>query len=171
MMFFTVFVAAMAAVSVEAGVMKQEQQLQQLQLDHDDVDWRPHLPASFRTGFSRPIDNSPLVENSQIIFTNEEVLKKPVKSGEKKEAYIQNASEKASSQQHHRRSKRFLLPKQKYRVVAVPLSVFNFLGFLPVRIPGLPFHNDLPSPDYNPYRTTHEVPLRVRRRRLQHKKY
>lgn len=65
----------------------------------------------------------------------------------------------------HRRHKRFILGN-KLRSIAVPLSVFNFLGFLPVRVPGLPYHNDLPSPDYSHYDTTYEIYIPRRRRRF-----
>lgn len=59
----------------------------------------------------------------------------------------------------HSRQKRFIVGS-KLRTIAVPLSIFNFLGFLPVRVPGLPYHNDLPSPDYSYYNTIHELPKR-----------
>lgn len=67
---------------------------------------------------------------------------------------------------HHKRQKRFTF-KNKLRSIAVPLSVFNFLGFLPVRVPGLPYHEDLPSPDHSYYNTMHEVyiPQHYRRRK------
>ncbi|MPC49610.1 hypothetical protein E2C01_043418 [Portunus trituberculatus] len=69
------------------------------------------------------------------------------------------------STQAHTRQKRYTL-KYKIRSIAVPLSVFNFLGFLPVRVPGLPFHNDLPSPDYSHYETKYDVYVpRYRRRK------
>lgn len=62
---------------------------------------------------------------------------------------------KRSKKTHHRQ-KRFISPK-KLRIIAVPLSVFNFLGFLPVRVPGLPYHRDLPPPDYTYYNTQYEI--------------
>ena len=69
------------------------------------------------------------------------------------------------SKKGHKRQKRYTL-KYKLRSIAVPLSVFNFLGFLPVRVPGLPYHNDLPSPDYSRYNTKHDVFVpRYRRRK------
>ncbi|KAK4323975.1 hypothetical protein Pmani_005362 [Petrolisthes manimaculis] len=73
---------------------------------------------------------------------------------------------------HHKRQKRFTF-KNKLRSIAVPLSVFNFLGFLPVRVPGLPYHNDLPSPDYSYYNTMHEVyvPQHYRRRKGYYRYY
>ncbi|XP_050713064.1 uncharacterized protein LOC126996549 [Eriocheir sinensis] len=65
----------------------------------------------------------------------------------------------------HRRQKRYTI-KHKLRSIAVPLSVFNFLGFLPVRVPGLPYHNELPSPDYGHYETKYDVYVpRYRRRK------
>jgi len=171
-MLLAVIVAAIATISVEArGIQPQEKQQQQqnqdLQPGADSVDWRPHLPTSFRTGFSKPIEHGHMSEESPI---SEVVSVTPVKSVKKK-AYIQKTLAKKSSQQHHSRSKRFLPPKQKWRAVGVPVSVFNFLGFLPVRIPGLPFHKDLPSPEYQTYRTTHEMPLRRRKWRGWFKKY
>ena len=69
------------------------------------------------------------------------------------------------STQAHKRQKRYTL-RYKIRSIAVPLSVFNFLGFLPVRVPGLPYHNDLPSPDYARYETKYDVYVpRYRRRK------
>ncbi|XP_063886072.1 uncharacterized protein LOC135114220 [Scylla paramamosain] len=71
----------------------------------------------------------------------------------------------SDSTQAHKRQKRYTL-KYKIRSIAVPLSVFNFLGFLPVRVPGLPYHNDLPSPDYSRYETKYDVYVpRYRRRK------
>lgn len=72
---------------------------------------------------------------------------------------------KNSRDKPHRRQKRFILGN-KLRTIAVPLSVFNFLGFLPVRVPGLPYHNDLPSPDYSYYNTMYEIYVPRRRRRF-----
>lgn len=72
---------------------------------------------------------------------------------------------KDSKKNVHRRQKRYTL-KTKLRSIAVPLSVFNFLGFLPVRVPGLPYHNELPSPDYGHYETKYDVYIpRYRRRK------
>lgn len=177
MMLLVVFVAAMATTLVEARAMEQQKQQQQhqlqqqhqdnqeFQIDHDSADWRPHLPTGFRTGFSRPIEHGLIVNKSPIAITDDEVSRKPVKNG-KKNNYIKYTSEKTLSQQPHSRSKRFWLgPKQKLRSVAVPVSIFHFLGFLPLQIPGLPYHTDLPNPDRYPYQTTHDIPLRVKRRR------
>ncbi|XP_063598851.1 uncharacterized protein LOC134775302 [Penaeus indicus] len=58
----------------------------------------------------------------------------------------------------HSRQKRFLSKVGKLRTIVVPLSIFNFLGFLPMRVPGLPYHNELPPPDYTYYNTIHELP-------------
>ncbi|CAL4221096.1 unnamed protein product [Meganyctiphanes norvegica] len=112
----------------------------------------------------------PMLEESPIVLTDDELSITPVKNTKKK-AYIQKISSKELSQEYNSRSKRFLPPKEKVRAIAVSFSIFNFLGFVPALIPGLPFHIDLPSPDAYPYRITHEVPLRVRRRRRQHKIY
>lgn len=56
---------------------------------------------------------------------------------------------------HYRRQKRHTF-RTKLRSIVVPLSVFHFLGFLPMRVPGLPYHNDLPSPDYYYYNTMYD---------------
>ncbi|CAL4124734.1 unnamed protein product, partial [Meganyctiphanes norvegica] len=181
MLLITVLAAAMATILVEGRALQQnpqppqhQQQQQQLNLDlhpdHDSVNWRPHLPTGFRTGFSKPIDHGPMLEESPIVLTDDELSLTPVKNAKKK-AYIQKISSKELSQEYNSRSKRFLPPKEKVRAIAVSFSIFNFLGFVPALIPGLPFHIDLPSPDAYPYRITHEVPLRVRRRRRQHKIY
>ncbi|XP_047484721.1 uncharacterized protein LOC125036272 isoform X2 [Penaeus chinensis] len=58
----------------------------------------------------------------------------------------------------HSRQKRFLSKVGKLRTIVVPLSIFNFLGFLPMRVPGLPYHDELPPPDYTYYNTIHELP-------------
>lgn len=60
----------------------------------------------------------------------------------------------------HSRQKRFLTKTGKLRTIVIPLSIFNFLGFLPMRVPGLPYHSELPPPDYTYYNTIHELPQR-----------
>jgi len=55
----------------------------------------------------------------------------------------------------------------KLRNVALPLSIFHYLGFLPMRIPGMPYHIDPGLPDYTPYEPYNklgykETPLRNR---------
>ncbi|XP_066980359.1 uncharacterized protein [Macrobrachium rosenbergii] len=63
----------------------------------------------------------------------------------------------------HHRQKRFVTP-YKLRLIAVPVSIFNYLGFLPIKIPGLPYHDELPPPDYTYYNTMHDLrtPERVK---------
>ncbi|KAF2364224.1 hypothetical protein FHG87_005018 [Trinorchestia longiramus] len=45
------------------------------------------------------------------------------------------------------RKKRFI----SLRNVALPLSIFHYLGFLPMRVPGVPYHIDPGLPDYTVY--------------------
>ncbi|XP_018009111.1 uncharacterized protein LOC108666706 [Hyalella azteca] len=45
------------------------------------------------------------------------------------------------------RQKRFLT----LRTIAVPLTIFHYLGFLPMRVPGVPYHEDPGLPDYQVY--------------------
>lgn len=79
--------------------------------------------------------------------------------------YAVTTPRRKDNKKSHKRYKRYTL-KHKLRSIAVPLSVFNFLGFLPVRVPGLPYHNDLPSPDYRKYNTKYDVYIpRYRRRK------
>lgn len=80
--------------------------------------------------------------------------------------YAATANRRSDSKKNvHKRQKRYTI-KQKLRSIAVPLSVFNFLGFLPVRVPGLPYHDELPSPDYGQYETKYDVYVpRYRRRK------
>ncbi|XP_068219784.1 uncharacterized protein [Palaemon carinicauda] len=61
-----------------------------------------------------------------------------------------------SSDNQHHRQKRFIHP-YKLRLIAVPVSIFNYLGFLPIKIPGLPYHDDLPPPDYTYYNTVQDL--------------
>ncbi|XP_064094986.1 uncharacterized protein LOC135207263 [Macrobrachium nipponense] len=56
----------------------------------------------------------------------------------------------------HHRQKRFVTP-YKLRLIAVPVSIFNYLGFLPIKIPGLPYHDELPPSDYTYYNTMHDL--------------
>ncbi|KAL7641137.1 UNVERIFIED_CONTAM: hypothetical protein RMT77_008275 [Armadillidium vulgare] len=44
-----------------------------------------------------------------------------------------------------------LIGPNSVRMIAIPISLFNFLGYLPVRLPGVPYHIDSGSPDNNPY--------------------
>jgi len=55
----------------------------------------------------------------------------------------------------------------KLRNVALPLTIFHYMGFMPMRIPGMPYHVDPGLPDYNPYKPYNtldyqEPPLRNR---------
>lgn len=54
----------------------------------------------------------------------------------------------------HSREKRYVF---KIRNIAVPLSIFHYLGFLPMRVPGLPYHVDPGLPDYTPYEPYNEL--------------
>ncbi|XP_076048085.1 uncharacterized protein LOC143029263 isoform X2 [Oratosquilla oratoria] len=78
-----------------------------------------------------------------------------------------SSSSTSSSLTPHHRQKRFI--GHNIRSLAVPISIFNYLGYLPIRIPGLPYHIDPPLPDYTVYRPVHNIPLHrpyyVRRRR------
>ena len=76
------------------------------------------------------------------------------------------------------RKKRFVF--SSLRNIAVPISIFHYLGFLPMRVPGLPFHIDPGLPDYTvyePYNEIHypEEPIRNRsiynKRKKKQKKY
>lgn len=75
-------------------------------------------------------------------------------------AFLLPTKDVSAANKPHSRQKRFLSKTGKLRTIVVPLSIFNFLGFLPMRVPGLPYHNDLPSPDYSYYNTIHELPQR-----------
>lgn len=108
---------------------------------------------------SRPSSPS-FVEGARV---SNQIVQSPFREEMMYEA-IPNRS-KYSKDSVHSRQKRYTL-KHKLRSIAVPLSVFNFLGFLPVRVPGLPYHNDLPSPDYSHYETKYDVFVpRYRRRK------
>lgn len=67
-------------------------------------------------------------------------------------------------QKPHKRQKRSTFGK-KLRAFVLPLSIFNYLGFLPVRVPGLPYHSELPSPDYSYYDTVYEIKTPYRKKR------
>ena len=54
----------------------------------------------------------------------------------------------------HSRQKRFIF---KLRNIALPLSIFHYLGFLPMRVPGLPYHVDPGLPDYTKYEPYNEL--------------
>ena len=45
------------------------------------------------------------------------------------------------------------------RHLAVTIALFNYLGYLPMRVPGVPYHIDTGSPDYNPYNIYNEFPV------------
>lgn len=45
----------------------------------------------------------------------------------------------------------FLIGPTAIRSLAVPISLFNYLGYLPMRLPGVPYHVDSGSPDKHPY--------------------
>jgi len=53
------------------------------------------------------------------------------------------------SSKPHSRKKRFIFGG--LRNIAVPLTIFHYLGFMPMRVPGLPFHEDPGLPDYTVY--------------------
>lgn len=78
-------------------------------------------------------------------------------------AAIYNSDMSANHAIQHRDKRKIF----KLRNVALPLSIFHYLGFLPMRIPGMPYHIDPGLPDYTPYKpynqlSYQEPPLRNR---------
>ena len=77
------------------------------------------------------------------------------------------------------RQKRFIFGS--LRNIAVPLTIFHYLGFMPMRVPGLPYHIDPGLPDYTVYEPYNDLsypedPLYSRshlngRRRQYHSRY
>nr|XP_045620735.1 uncharacterized protein LOC123771943 [Procambarus clarkii]XP_045620736.1 uncharacterized protein LOC123771943 [Procambarus clarkii] len=82
----------------------------------------------------------------------------------KKVSFHAFSQPKRLQQKPLKRQKRFIMEKD-LRSFVVPLSIFNYLGFLPVRVPGLPYHSELPSPDYSYYETTYDIKTPYRRKR------